>query len=61
MGIGKKLTEIDKALDFLYNKLRAARKKNDLQEIKAIEEAIKEQRNKNFKFKKIKNANQWHK
>ena len=61
MGISKKLTEIDKALDFLYNKLRAARKKNDLEEIKAIEEAIKEQRNKNFKFKKIKNANQWHK
>lgn len=61
MGISKKLTEIDKALDFLYNKLRVARKKNDLEEIKAIEEAIKEQRNKNFKFKKIKNANQWHK
>ncbi len=61
MGLGKKISETDKALDFLYNKLRAARRANDTELVEQIQQAIGEQRNKNFKLKKVKNANQWRK
>ena len=61
MGLGKKMSEIEKALNFLTTKLEIAQKNNDVKEIKIIERAIKEQRRQNTKLVKVKHATQWHK
>ncbi len=61
MGLGKRISDTDKALDFLYKKLREAQRTNDKEQIAIIQNAIKEQRDKNFQLKKVKKANQWNK
>lgn len=61
MALGKKISETDKALDFLHKKLHEAEHNNDKEQIRIIQKAIKEQRDKNFQLKKVKKATQWNK